>query len=727
MRESALAVLLAWTLAAQQGLCGKLEKIAQQPSNILVDYYAYRHISIIHFNVPERTVAVAFKFMAKEEKTGGIGRCSPVNVSLYLKSASLPFVSPDGSKVAAKLMETKNRRRHYSLEMQSNGEQYMIKIEAPSAGDWYAIAFRSWTDPEEGKIKQQGISVSCETVMDAEMFVEMPTTTSLVDPEINYKVQLDETSDTTIVQYLVPDVGLEEISLFLKSSCGEDCNIAVHITAEDNLAGSLLNSTEKSLSFKPYPGDFHYVTLRLLSGNASNVTLQLPTSRQTDIGVDQVTPVVLSRKSFPEFFLFDYEHLRGNDTKPQPFNVTADALSVLSFEIGRVYDVGGTVTLGFKLVDVEEKYKKNIVLVACVSLGYYLNITSGGACVRAQGLTTADVYVNATEPAYVHVPFPEAGTWYVSLRVFCPEEEEKKTISADSGANISSSTSSCSCGRTCLQGDVACESCDCLSRCTAVRVESVVSSSPCVEGRCGGHGKCMHYMSGGFVFSACHCTGGYRGFDCADNTYVLSTSGILLQLLALTFSNFAFLGSIYVAIRREYFTEAVAYFAVMFFSTFYHACEAGEEIYSVCIMRLSVLQFCDFFNALLAIWVTLVAMASFGPRLTAFCQVTGAIVLAMGAEMDRTALWVFLLPAVTGSALIGLSWGLRCRRRRTIKYPSRPYRTVYFPAGVLLVSLALICYAFLQTRRNYYLVHSMWHICVAIGVILLLPKRKYMK
>ncbi|XP_039314287.1 post-GPI attachment to proteins factor 6 isoform X2 [Solenopsis invicta] len=685
-----------------------------------------------------------FRFTAKEEKTGGIGRCTPLNVSLHLKSASLPFVCPDGSKVAAKLMEAKKRRRHYSLEMLSDGEQYMIKIEAPSAGDWYAIAFRSWTDPEDGKIKQQGLSASCETVMDAEMFVEMPATTSLVDPEVENKVQLDETFDTAIVQYLVPDVGLEELSLSLKSSCGEDCNIVVHVTAEDNLADGLLNSTATFLPFKPYTSNFHYITLRLLSGNASNVTIQLPMNRQADVGIDRV---VLSRKSFPEFFLFDYEHLRGNDTKPQPFNVTADALSVLSFEIGRVYDVGGTVTLGFKLVDVDEKYKKSIVLVACVSLGYYSNITSGGGCVRAQGLTTADVYVNATEPSYVHVPFPEAGIWYVSLRVFCPEEQEK-TIIGGSGINISSintsstntnsantsstntnsaNTSFCPCSRTCLQGDVACETCDCLPRCTAVRVESIVSSSPCVEGRCGDHGKCMHYMSGGFVFSACHCTGGYRGFDCADNTYVLSTSGILLQLLALTFSNFAFLGSIYVAIRREYFTEAVAYVAVMFFSTFYHACEAGEEIYSVCIMRLSVLQFCDFFNALLAIWVTLVAMASFGPRLTAFCQVAGAIVLAMGAEMDRTALWVFLLPAVTGSALIGLSWGLRCRRKRTIRYPSRPYRTIYFPAGVLLVSLGLICYAFLQTRRNYYLVHSLWHICVAIGVILLLPKRKYMK
>lgn len=64
MRESALAVLLAWTLAVQQGLCGKLEKIAQQPSNILVDYSDYRHVSLIHFNVPEHTVVVVFKYVS---------------------------------------------------------------------------------------------------------------------------------------------------------------------------------------------------------------------------------------------------------------------------------------------------------------------------------------------------------------------------------------------------------------------------------------------------------------------------------------------------------------------------------------------------------------------------------------------------------------------------------------------------------------------------------------
>lgn len=210
-----------------------------------------------------------------------------------------------------------------------------------------------------------GLGASCETVLDAEMFVEMPAMTLLVNSRLEHEMQLNETSDSAIMQFLIPDVDLVELSLLLSSSCGEDCNITVHVTAGDDLVNVLLNSTQTLLFFKPYFDTFHYVTLRLLSGNASNVTVGLI----NQVAFDQVTSVELTRKSFPEFFLFDYEHLRGNDTKPQPFNVTVDTLSVFSFKIGQVYDVGGTVTLGFKLVDIDERYKKNIVLVACISFG----------------------------------------------------------------------------------------------------------------------------------------------------------------------------------------------------------------------------------------------------------------------------------------------------------------------------------------------------------------------
>ncbi|KAI4486333.1 hypothetical protein M0802_012352 [Mischocyttarus mexicanus] len=666
-----LIFLLIWSFTIEEGLCITLKRVALQPSNTLDDYYAYRHISIVHFDVPEYSITAGFKFIVKEEKTGGIGKCSPRNVSLYLKSGSLPLIRPDGSIIEAKLM--KGRRKHYDLNIQSDGNEHMIIIDSP--------------------------------IPDAELLIEMPSVVSFIDFNKDYEIELNKNTDTSVAQISMPN-NLLNAGLALNQSCEDDCKFAIHIVAQEHITGQIINDTDTFIPFKPYSKTFHYITLRLLSGNMTKISLKFE-NNTSNFETNQVKNINLIRKSLPEFFLFDYEHRGENDTKPVPFNLTNDGITVLDFEIGRVYDVGGTVTVGVKMLDVDKKDEKKVFVVACISLGYYSNITAGGSCIRARNVTVADIYANETSPAYIHIPFPEPGRWYVSLKSFSVEGK-------------------CNCAENCLNGTTICQECECMIPCS-VKIESSISSSPCIEGRCNSHGKCMHYMSGGFVFAACYCTEGYRGFDCADGTYVLDNKDILVRCLMLTISNLAFIGSIYLAIRREYFTEAIVYTAVMFFSTFYHACEAGENVYSICIMRLSVLQFCDFFNALLSIWVTLVAMASFGPKLTAFFQIMGAIVLAMSSEMDRTALWVFLLPAITGSTLIGLSWGLTCKRRKTVRYPSRVYRTIFFPAGLLIVSLGLVCYAFLQTRSNYHVVHSLWHICVAVAVMLLLPKKHYMK
>lgn len=94
------------------------------------------------------------RFVTKEEKTGGIGECSARDVTINVKSGSLPLVKPDGSKIGARLLET--RRRHYTVPAQSNGDENFVSIVAPPHGDWYVIAYRSWFDPDNGKISQQG-------------------------------------------------------------------------------------------------------------------------------------------------------------------------------------------------------------------------------------------------------------------------------------------------------------------------------------------------------------------------------------------------------------------------------------------------------------------------------------------------------------------------------------------------------------------------------------------
>ena len=46
----------------------------------------------------------------------------------------------------------------------------------------------------------------------------------------------------------------------------------------------------------------------------------------------------------------------------------------------------------------------------------------------------------------------------------------------------------------------------------------------------------------------------------------------------------------------------------------------------------------------------------------------------------------------------------------------------YLP-GIVLASTGFIIYTTLQTKSNYYLLHSIWHICMAISIVFFLPDR----
>ncbi|XP_022219354.2 uncharacterized protein LOC111072056 isoform X3 [Drosophila obscura] len=417
----------------------------------------------------------------------------------------------------------------------------------------------------------------------------------------------------------------------------------------------------------------------------------------------------------------------------------------------------------------------SIQIVVCMQLGEPGVPIWPDKCRYGQRLRHASKIVNNTDSVgLIHVPFPESGRWYVTMGLYCHGPKTSRSTTIDSIRQfvghhknlLNEMRSPCPCASAAKEYDACIKSKDCLDgmnetetlkvkecmmdyQCTSnyddmarlfeihhktateeyvavnncnTSVVFSVSSSPCVAGRCGNFGRCYHYMSGGFVFSTCVCMKGYRGWDCTEDSQVPTNMSILLASLLLTLSNLIFFPSIYVALSRRYFTEGVIYFFAMFFSTFYHACDSGEEEYSFCLVKIGVLQFCDFYCGLLAIWVTLVAMADIRQQLAAPLHMFGAILLAFGTELNKQSLWVFLAPALTGICLISTSWGIRCAKTRKM-YPSRRYLTVWLPFGICLVCVGLVCYAFLQTKQNYHIIHSIWHIVMALSILCLLPSR----
>lgn len=49
-----------------------------------------------------------------------------------------------------------SRFKVYNLQFQSNEQQQRIDIQGPQTGSWFAVAFISWTDPNNDRIEQQG-------------------------------------------------------------------------------------------------------------------------------------------------------------------------------------------------------------------------------------------------------------------------------------------------------------------------------------------------------------------------------------------------------------------------------------------------------------------------------------------------------------------------------------------------------------------------------------------
>lgn len=503
----------------------------------------------------------------------------------------------------------------------------------------------------------------------------------------------------------------------------------------------------------------------------------------------------LLRQTYREFFMYDYDLVPdANGSVPLSINLTSRMPTLMKFEIGDVYDIGGTVTFALamksditdgqtsspssssspihhidmngepaiaeKLIGGEEMKFTNQTVIVCIRLNEPGIPTWPDKCTYGRHVYTANAIINNTNEdtgtSVVHIPFPESGTWYVTMGLFCHRETIEATARStiiDSVKSfirynrqlLKSFNSQCSCvreldlshyrkcleTRSCLSHMNETETLkikECLmdAKCTAAEhvklskafdihhkrateqsvngknifhgcmdgncntsIAFTLASNPCVTGRCGRNGRCYHYMSGGFVFSTCLCLKFYRGWDCTEDSQVPSSISILAASLMLTLSNLLFIPSIYFAIRRGYYTEAIIYFFAMFFSTFYHACDSGDEEFTFCLVKISVLQFCDFYCGLLAIWVTLIAMANVRPIFVSLLHMLGAILLAFGTELNKQSLWVFLAPALSGICIVSFSWTMKCRKHKKV-YPSKKYFAIYLPLGSILVMIGLV-------------------------------------
>uniref|UniRef100_A0A7N8X146 Transmembrane protein 8B n=1 Tax=Mastacembelus armatus TaxID=205130 RepID=A0A7N8X146_9TELE len=366
-------------------------------------------------------------------------------------------------------------------------------------------------------------------------------------------------------------------------------------------------------------------------------------------------------------------------------SIPPDRAAVFAINLMPVLDSGGVLNMELKL---------NLVSFVCIIMLVHseaLSVLNRRCSLSFVAESVAGFFLSVNASSNItklRIPYPQTGTWYLSLRSLC----------------------------VLLSGPK-------FEACTNITAEVYMRSylTPCIND-CGTYGQCKLLRTNNYLYAACECKAGWNGWGCTDNSEAYSYSFQLLSTLLLCLSNLMFVPPVAIAIRSHYLLEASVYIFTMFFSTFYHACDQ-PGIVVFCIMEYDVLQFCDFLGSLMSVWVTVIAMARLKSIIKQVLYLLGAMSLSMALQLDRHGLWNLLGPSLFALGIMAVAWTVRTIRRRRC-YPPTWKRWVFFLfPGTMIATSAVALYAFVETEENYFYIHSIWHMLIAGSVGFLLPPR----
>ncbi|GAB6028880.1 hypothetical protein CHUAL_004680 [Chamberlinius hualienensis] len=753
-----LILYLLWLNRFSEGLRSHVQVLEARQ---LFTYNGYKDVQIFHYFVPQQALLAEWTFTAVED-----GGCPSQPVAIYLQHGSYPIINPDNGSFPSNFYLT--RSSLVKLDMESDNNPYTLNVTSPKPDDWFVVAFLPL---KNNRIEQKGLFPPCKTMLSSTLKCFTEENVVYLLPGVS---MLPTTETPQHYKFFVPE-NTWNSKITLKNCAtrpilpDNECPIQLYVQSDvlytpKSTAQHWVNCSEAYnrgqcvLEFTPQEATWHYIwldivgsievkvryeitvetavcengyspsqylvlgelklsnssmpsvgeSMQILPNSTKRVFVTLPFARTKTEAPDCWTRISLLKKTFPGNFVFNYEEIPSNATSASTsssswansvikVNVSNFSPTLLVVPIQPLVDIGGTIAFELMMDSHINTTLYNVSVIACIAKDTRAFSNGLNNCTSSLNIsvnTSSDIAM----AGQVLMPFPEPGNWYVTLAAYC-------YLSADVSLHHSEQNLS-------VYNIVPCEV-------NTTTVGLSVLSSSCIFGTCGYYGRCYQYISGGFIFSTCVCEAGWKGWACTDGTYATPKYELLLSVLLLTLSNLLFIPAVILALYRKFFVEALVYFLTMFFSVFYHACD--EETYSFCMMRLGVLQFCDFYLAILSIWVTIIAMADLPQKIYSVLHMAGAVGVALGVEYDRTGLWVFIVPSVTGLVILTTSWIWHCKQQNGCYPEKKVWFLCLFP-GVLLSSAGLACFAFLETEDNYQYIHSGWHAAMALCIVFLLPK-----
>ncbi|XP_013869280.1 post-GPI attachment to proteins factor 6 isoform X1 [Austrofundulus limnaeus] len=711
LRGLLFLALTAWTLA-DDGQVTFVSELSSKPAQKLSKYGWYANVRLQRFQMPEETAVARWLFSVKK---GHTFNCGQHNVTIHLRWGAPPVVNPTGSVFPNATLWSPSFSLILPVTSQSSTT---FNLSDPAPGVWFVAAH---LPEDDRRIEQKGFpscsyffqpQLSIRRAVDTPVLQQATPLTQTAAPDTPARLKLYVPEFASLLSISVTGCSSGEAaevrncSLLLTlgsaslqqgattvNCSGTSCSVSLSSPPWDTWLRVVVESSQvnRTVTFtvvsnctvgcKPksvgLKADDDIAKLRGGSSNSSsagNVSLASVFSNKS--ACVWSVPVLYEE--------LDVLSLRFTPVSGPNVSVTDMHPTLLSYPLPP-HATGGTLNLQLTLNSTNATMGNSSAVVACFSpWAPILNLKQARPCHTAL-FVGYSVGVNVSVPkTVIRLPFPQSTTWYLTLQLTC---------------------NSSNCGNT-----------------SVVSVVPEVFISACVED-CGPYGECRLLRSYSYLYAACVCSAGWKGWGCTDGSTAQSLLRQVGATLLLTLSNLSFLPAIVVAMKRGYVTEASVYAFTMFFSTFYHACDQ-PGVAVLCIMDYDALQYCDFLGSVCAIWVTILCMARLRHTFKYTLFMLGALLIAMSMQLDRKGLWNLLGPVLCAILLMVITWVYRGVRRRHC-YPPSWQRWVFFLLPGVLCALVGVClYIFAETEDNYYYTHSIWHILVASCVVFLLPPKE---
>ncbi|KAI4469083.1 five-span transmembrane protein m83 [Holotrichia oblita] len=376
-----------------------LQLVSKAHSDYLRKFTGYGSAVIIHFQVPDDTEFVSFKFNADQTQFS-LFRCNLDEVILYMKHGSIPLVNANDARLPEHFFNVTHSPLMH-LHFLSDKQSHYINLTTPRAGYYYATAFHPFVNPLTEGITQAGLTPDCGTFIDASLYIkkyfiidlersnEIDITVPLYSKENQtYKFYIPEEHDRLILMIKHIDfcsICTELMAQFFDNS-GSTAHFNTIVIAASNYVNDTVYYHVGVLPATWYFMQFHFVTsttavdeygrlmfdIKTFTSMPATITAndyvnenKLTNLSMTDLYRSAVFKSLrnehlisyvhykeynLVRSGTTESFFFNFDlHPNSDGTVPLSINLTSTDFTSLKFFLNEAVDIGGNLdyVIGF--------------------------------------------------------------------------------------------------------------------------------------------------------------------------------------------------------------------------------------------------------------------------------------------------------------------------------------------------------------------------------------------